>query len=150
MENRYRSQMDLTWDSLRAANATLNRWRTAMATWGEGTRVLEDGEIKNALSEDLDTPKALLRMRAIEKDQNLSPQHKREIFNFADQVLALDLSRVVVAKSLSAEQESVLAERALARAKKNWAESDRLRDLLAADGIAISDNAEGQSWSWIN
>jgi len=150
MENRYRSQMDLTWDSLRAANATLNRWRTAMATWGEGTRVLEDGEIKNALSEDLDTPKALLRMRAIEKDQNLSPQHKREIFNFADQVLALDLSRVVVAKPLSAEQESVLAERTVARTNKNWAESDRLRDLLAADGISISDGPEGQSWSWIN
>jgi len=150
MENRYRSQMDLTWESLRAANATLNRWRTAMATWGESTGALEDSEVITALSEDLDTPKALLRMRAIEKDQSLSPQRKREIFNFADQVLALDLSRAIESKPLSAEQESVLAERALARTNKNWAESDRLRDLLAADGIAISDGPEGQSWGWIN
>jgi len=150
MENRYRSQMDLTWESLRAANATLNRWRTAMATWGESTGALEDSEVITALSEDLDTPKALLRMRAIEKDQSLSPQSKREIFNFADQVLALDLSRVVETKPLSAEQEALLAERALARTDKNWAESDRLRDLLAADGIAISDSADGQSWSRIN
>lgn len=150
MENRYRSQMDLTWESLRAANATLNRWRTAMATWGESTGALEDSEVKTALSEDLDTPKALLRMRAIERDQSLSPQSKREIFNFADQVLALDLSRVVETKPLSAEQEALLAERALARTNKNWAESDRLRDLLAANGIAISDSADGQSWSRIN
>ena len=150
MENRYRSQMDLTWESLRAANSTLNRWRTAMAAWGESTGALEDSEVVTALSEDLDTPKALLRMRAIERDQSLSPQSKREIFNFADQVLALDLSRVVETKPLSAEQEALLAERALARTNKNWAESDRLRDLLAADGIAISDSADGQSWSRIN
>jgi cysteinyl-tRNA synthetase len=150
MENRYRSQMDLTWESLRAANATLNRWRTAMATWGQTKDIREDAETKLALSEDLDTPKALLRMRAVEKDQSISPQSKREIFNFADQVLALDLSRAIETKPLSAEQESVLAERALARTSKNWAESDRLRDLLAADGIAISDGPEGQSWGWIN
>ena len=150
MENRYRSQMDLTWESLRAANSTLNRWRTAMAAWGESTGALEDSEVVTALSEDLDTPKALLRMRAIERDQSLSPQSKREIFNFADQVLALDLSRVVETKPLSAEQEALLAERALARTNKNWAESDRLRDLLAADGIAISDSTDGQSWSRIN
>jgi len=150
MENRYRSQMDLTWQSLRAANTTLNRWRTVMATWGESTGALEDSEVKTALSEDLDTPKALLRLRAIEKDQSLSPQSKREIFNFADLVLALDLSREVETKPLSGEQEALLAERALARTNKNWAESDRLRDLLAADGIAISDSADGQSWSRIN
>lgn len=117
---------------------------------GESTGALEDSEVVTALSEDLDTPKALLRMRAIERDQSLSPQSKREIFNFADQVLALDLSRVVETKPLSAEQEALLAERALARTNKNWAESDRLRDLLAADGIAISDSADGQSWSRIN
>lgn len=150
MENRYRSQMDLTWESLRAANATLNRWRTAMAIWSPTADLREDEDIKTALCEDLDTPKALLRLRAIEKDQSLSPQSKREIFNFADQVLALDLSRVIKTKPLSAEEEALLAERALARTNKNWAESDRLRDLLAAAGIAIKDGADGQSWSRIN
>lgn len=150
MENRYRSQMDLTWESLRAANATLHRWRNAMTSWGDSVELREDSEITSALSEDLDTPKALIRLRAIEKDQNLSPQMKREIFNFIDQVLALDLSRAVESKSLSTEQEVLLAERAAARLAKNWSESDRLRDLLAADGIAINDGADGQSWSWTN
>jgi cysteinyl-tRNA synthetase len=35
-----------------------------------------------------------------------------------------------------------------ARAEKNSALSDSLRDELAAAGIEIHDGADGQSWSW--
>ena len=150
LENRYRSQMDLTWDSLRAANTTLMRWRTAMATWGQSQNFLADAEIQTALIEDLDTPRAVLRLRAIEKDQSISPERKREIFNFVDQVFALDLSRKVEVKPLSKEQMDLVQSRANARADKNWAESDRLRDVLAAEGIAVSDGPQGQSWNWIS
>jgi cysteinyl-tRNA synthetase len=150
LENRYRSQMDLTWDSLRAANTTLMRWRTAMATWGDSQNFLADAEIQTALIEDLDTPRAVLRLRAIEKDLSISPERKREIFNFADQVFALDLSRKVEVKPLSKEQLDLVQSRANARADKNWAESDRLRDVLAAEGIAVIDGPQGQSWNWIS
>ena len=150
MENRYRSQMDLTWDSLRAANSTLNRWRSAMANWGNSETIGFDSEIHSALLTDLDTPRALLRLRAVEKDQLLTPTQKREIFNYADQVFALDLKRVVEVKPLTSEQSALLESRATARANKNWGESDRIRDLLARDGIVVSDNPEGQSWAWSN
>jgi cysteinyl-tRNA synthetase len=150
MENRYRSQMDLTWDSLRAANSTLTRWRSAMASWGDSAQASFDAEINAALIADLDTPRALLRLRSVEKDQSLTQSQKREIFNYADQVFALDLNRLVEVKPLSDSQIELLEARATARQEKNWAESDRLRDLLAQDGIGISDNAQGQSWNWIN
>ena len=150
MENRYRSQMDLTWDSLRAANSTLNRWRSAMASWGSSETIGFDSEIHSALLTDLDTPRALLRLRAVEKDQLLTPTQKREIFNYADQVFALDLKRVVEVKPLTSEQSALLESRATARANKNWGESDRIRDLLALDGIVVNDNPEGQSWAWSN
>jgi len=150
MENRYRSQMDLTWDSLRAANSTLNRWRSAMANWGSSETIDFDSEIHSALLADLDTPRALLRLRAVEKDQLLTPMQKREIFNYADQVFALDLKRVVEVKPLTSEQSALLESRATARVNKNWGESDRIRDLLARDGIVVSDNPEGQSWAWSN
>jgi len=148
MENRYRSQMDLTWESLRAANSTINRWRTAMSDWGDSDAKLIDHEIEQALAQDLDTPRALLRMRAVEKNRELSNQEKRKIFNYADQVFALDLNRGVKVKELSPEQSSLLDQRAKARANKNWAESDRIRDLLVKDGIVINDGQNGQSWSW--
>jgi cysteinyl-tRNA synthetase len=150
MENRYRSQMDLTWDSLRAANSTLNRWRSAMASWGNSEMIGFDSEIHSSLLADLDTPRALLRLRAVEKDQLLTPVQKREVFNYADQVFALDLKRVVEVKPLTSEQSALLESRATARANKNWGESDRIRDLLALDGIIVSDNPDGQSWDWSN
>jgi len=46
-----------------------------------------------------------------------------------------------------ARVEKILADRAAARAAKNWTESDRLRDQLAALGVAIKDNKDGTT-SW--
>ena len=148
LENRYRTQMDLTWAALDAANTTLRRWRTSMATWGSDVLVNADAEVSAAIEKDLDTPRAILRLRAIEKDPLISPQDKRAIFLHADQVLGLELTRAIIEKPLSPEQSSLLIQRADARELKNWSQSDLLRDELLAQGISISDGPAGQSWSW--
>ena len=147
LENRYRSQMDLTWAGLEAANLTLRRWRTCMSTWGEHQNQLEDAEITGAIAKDLDTPRVLIRMRAIEKDPLLSGDMKRSIFLYADSLLGLDLNRPIEVRELTPEQVELLQLRAQARQVKNWGESDRLRDLLAKMGIEINDGPDGQSWS---
>ncbi len=46
-----------------------------------------------------------------------------------------------------AEIEEKIALRLAARAEKNWAESDRIRDELAALGVELKDSADGTSWS---
>jgi cysteinyl-tRNA synthetase len=43
--------------------------------------------------------------------------------------------------------EIVLEDRRKARAEKNWAESDRIRDLLASFGITVKDTKEGATWT---
>jgi len=149
LENRYRSQMDLTWAALEAANLTLRRWRSAMATWGDSSEKLADEEIVAAIAKDLDTPRVMLRLRTIEKSTSHSEATKRAIFLYADDLLGLDLYRPIEIRPLSPEQSELLATRAVARTAKNWSESDRLRDVLATTGIAISDGPDGQSWSWI-
>ena len=149
LENRYRSQMDLTWAALEAANLTLRRWRTSMATWGDSSEQVADDEIVAAIAKDLDTPRVMLRLRAIEKSADFTDAMKRAIFLYTDALLGLDLTRPVEVRPLSNEQEDLLAARANAREDKNWSESDRLRDLLLNAGIAISDGPDGQSWSWI-
>ncbi|CAB4330448.1 unannotated protein [freshwater metagenome] len=149
LENRYRSQMDLTWAGLEAANATLKRWRSNMATWGEDEKPLVDPEILGAIERDLDTPRVLLRLRALEKDTSISGEMKRSIFLYADALLGLDLNRKIEVRPLDPSQQELLQLRAQARNDKNWNESDRLRDLLADAGIAINDGPEGQSWSRI-
>ena len=149
LENRYRAQMDLTWAALEAANTTLRRWRTSMSAWGDSSVAKEDTEISTAIAKDLDTPRAILRLRTIEKDSQLSNQDKRAIFIYADQVLGLDLMRAVINKPLSQQQQNLLNERAQARGSKNWKLSDQLRDQLLAQGISINDGPNGQSWTWI-
>jgi len=144
LENRYRSQMDLTWNSLTAAHETLKRWRAKISQWGEGDTVIVDPEIEAAFVNDLDTPRAILRLREIEKNQL---NNKREIFLYADQVLGLELNRVVAKRELTEEMKTLLDQRVLARNERRWADSDALRIELEQLGLHISDTADGQRWS---
>jgi len=143
LENRYRSQMDLTWNSIMAADETLKRWRNKMSTWGQAATVTVDSEIETWFSDDLDTPKVILRLREIEKSELTN---KRELFLYADQVLALDLDRGVVVRELTEHMQTLLAERVKARNEKRWADSDSLRIELEELGLKISDTPEGQTW----
>lgn len=148
LENRYRAQIDMTWQALTAADATLWRWRSALTSWGDSSDAKFDEEIHAHFMNDLDTSKAILRLRAIEKDAAIGNQDKRAIFLYADQMLALDLDKKVV-NEISDEASQLLAERAAARASGNWAESDRLRDLLVTLKIEVRDGKDGQSWEII-
>ena len=144
LENRYRSQMDLTWNSLQAADETLTRWRTKMSEWSTSNEATSDQEIANAFSNDIDTPRAIMRLREIEKSDLLN---RRELFLFADQVLGLDLARPVAKKELTDQMQKLLNERVKARSEKRWADSDELRVQLENLGLQIKDTAEGQIWS---
>ena len=148
LENRYRSQMDLSWASLEAAHSTLRRWRTLVSEWGTSLELKIDQEIADALTNDIDTPRAMQRLRAIEKDAAMGSQDKRAIFLYADQVLGLDLTRIPEVKPLSEELQGLLDERVQARAAKDWSRSDSLRAELEASGLEINDGATGQSWRW--
>jgi cysteinyl-tRNA synthetase len=140
--------MDLSWATLEAAHTTLKRWRQLLADAGNGTEIKFDQEISDALTTDLDTPRAMQRIRAIEKDSAIGALDKRALFLFADQVLGLELDRGVESKEASAEIKALLEARITARSEKNWALSDSLRDLLSDAGLEIKDGANGQEWSW--
>lgn len=138
--------MDLTWDSIAAANTTLKRWRRS--GFGKATNYGPDLPTIEALNNDLDTPRVIQRLRSVEKDANLSDSEKAAIFTFADQVLALDLGRQLIVPELSAELKQLLAARDVARNTKNWSESDRLRIELESAGLIINDTADGQEWDF--
>lgn len=148
LENRYRSQMDLSWASLEAANSTLKRWRHLMNDCGDSMEMKFDEEISAALTSDLDTPRVMQRLRTIEKDTSIGKLDKRAIFLFADQVLGLDLDRAIEIQPLTFELAELLQRREKARSEKNWSLSDSLRDELESAGLEIFDGAGGQSWRW--
>ena len=144
LENRYRSQMDLTWNSINAAHETLKRWRTKMSEWEQSPEITVDPDIQTAFNNDLDTPKVILRLREIEKS-DLS--NKRGLFLYADQILALDLDRPIAVRQLTEQMQTLLDERAKARSEKRWADSDSLRVQLENLGLQLKDTSDGQIWS---
>ena len=144
LENRYRSQMDLTWNAINAADETLKRWRSKMSTWGMSTEDAIDSDIEAAFNNDLDTPKVIIRLREIEKS-NLA--NKRELFLYADRVLGLDLARPIQIRELTEQMQNLLDQRNNARLEKRWADSDSLRVELESLGLAIKDTPDGQIWS---
>ena len=144
LENKYRSQMDLTWNSIEAAHETLKRWRLKMSQWSSDSAIAVDQEIESAFNTDLDTSRAIMRLREIEKG---SSENKAAVFRYADQVLALDLDRPIETLVLTPHMKTLLENRATARKEKQWAESDRLRMELENLGLTIKDTPEGQLWS---
>ena len=147
LENRYRSQMDLSWDSLTASHTTLRRWRKQLHAWGSSKDLLADEQISAALLTDLDTPRAMQRLRVVEKSTEITAHDKRAIFLYADQVLGIDLDRVEEVEPISPAIEKLLEQRSTARLEKDWQASDRLRDELESLGIVVTDSGQGQSWS---
>ena len=147
-ENRYRSQMDLTWDSIESAFITLKRWRKKVEMWGSSLIVKKDDEIYESFMNDLDTPRVIQRLRTLERDLTISDEIKRAIFLYADQVLALDMHVAKRLLALPKNCEVLLEERKIARANKDWARSDALRDELGELGIHVSDTSAGQEWDF--
>lgn len=148
LENRYRSQMDLSWQSISSAHDTIKRWRNKIAAWGTSESINIDTPILAFLENDLDTPRVITYLRGVEKENSLTDAQKANAFLFADQVLGLELSRPQEVQELTSELKDLLAQREAARSVKNWALSDELRVGLESAGLEISDSSTGQSWSW--
>ena len=144
LENKYRSQMDLTWKAIEAADETLKRWRMKMVQWSSDNSITLDSEIELAFNTDLDTSRAIMRMREIEKSES---DNKASIFRYADQVLGLDLDRPIEKKVLTSQMQELLEKRSAARNQKRWSDSDQLRIELEKLGLEIQDTPDGQVWS---
>ena len=150
LEHRYRSQMDLTWNSINASHKNLNRIRERMQEWSKSSGKLEQNylaQFELALNEDLDTNKVLQLLRALEKDETVSNGDKYQTVLKFDEVLGLDLDRAPETKKevkITPEIKELLETRTKARLEKNWKLSDEIRDKLITLGIGIKDSDSGQ------
>lgn len=88
---------DLGWADVTAAAEALDGWRAAVATWAEapsGAMPAAAAGVLDAFSDDLDAPRALEVLRAVET--SAAPEGARfEAFAWADRLLGLDLARDV-------------------------------------------------------
>jgi cysteinyl-tRNA synthetase len=145
--------MDLSWSSIQAAHLTLERWRKAYQGWIKSALNLSEkvsklvAEIASAFNNDLDTPRAMILLRGIERCE-LEDGEKRALFEELDPLFGLDLLMQREAKRLTSEAEALLEKRKAARTNRDFKLSDQVRDELALLGIEVRDTSEGQEWSW--
>ena len=116
-------------------------------------------KVEEALCDDMNTPVAIAHLFEAVKLINagtLSAEDKAAMKQLFDDVVGGILGLVddeasqgseKWEKALDGAMEIVLESRRKAREDKNWAESDRIRDRLAAAGISVKDTKEGATWS---
>ena len=101
-----------------------------------------------AVNDDLNTPKAFAALFDLVRQTNASGTCSKavlDVFRKMDSVLGVIFFGKAEKTEVPAEVQALLDARAAARAAKNWAESDRLRDEIAAAGWVVKDSKDGQT-----
>ncbi len=145
LSTQYRQPINWTVKGLQEAEKALSSFFDAASAEAEprpAAGVLE------ALADDLNTPKAIAEMHALK-----NPAGRKALagtlafFGFREEELKAWQQSHAPEPALAAEEiESRISARNAARAAKNWAESDRIRDELAGMGIVLKDSKDGTTW----
>ncbi len=154
MSAHYRQPLDLSKDLIRQCQSSLDRLYGALR--GLDLKAAEaDSQVVEALLDDLNVPIALARLHELATLINKSESIDEKI----DLASTLKASAYLLGilqqdpelwfqgnTDDAAEIEDLIAQRNAARASKNFAESDRIRDELTARGIVLEDSAAGTTW----
>lgn len=146
----YRNQINFTFEAMDAAKTALNRLREGYLKHKEGKESVSTEEIKDyenkfleAINDDLNMPIAMSVVWDIIKNPKKSKDLANLLLKF-DEVLGLNLANYEKkADELPEEIQALIEERNEARKNKNWAESDRIRDVLIEKGYNVKDSKEG-------
>jgi cysteinyl-tRNA synthetase len=144
----YRKPMEYSEESIQAARNGLehlhNQVRDLAAAGNASGAVHPDHRTRflEAVNDDLNLPRAMAAVQELLKSPLPPADRLATVLDF-DRVLGLDLDRVGDAEELPAAVRELVAARAQARAEKQWAESDRLRDAIQAAGYTVKDTREG-------
>lgn len=163
----YRTQVDYSLAAARAAGTTLRRLRQRIVpllplpqptTYAAARQQLASDEaiaaldrIDRAISEDLATPQVVAELHEVLRSA-IPPAEQAVLVGAVEQLLALALDQPdeQLGTSLSdeeiAEIEAKVAERNRARAARDWATADAIRQELSERGIVLRDSAEGTVW----
>jgi cysteinyl-tRNA synthetase len=152
----YRSKLDFTEEAMHAATSGLRRLRRAAGEADDADASRVDlttdpvagyrARFVGAISDDLGMPAALAVAHAVAAAEDLDAAQRRALLVDFDRVLGLGLDEPPdeAITELPEGAASLLEDRAAARAARDFATSDRLRDELAALGVEVRDTPNGQ------
>lgn len=159
----YRSVLDYRPSSLQEAATAIERVEAFLAATQD---LLKPGRevpqaFAEAMDDDVNIPRALAVLHEQTRAGNAALAAGEDASEAANAVMAmaevLGLAQLMSFnaegtsgaehEALDALIQAVLAERADARAQKDWAKADAMRDLLASAGVQVKDGANGSTWS---
>jgi len=161
LQSHYRTQSKFSWEELEAAKNRLKtyqafadlRWQPIPESAQSADVASTDYEqylhtIFNELTNDLNTPKALAVLSQIaDAHAEGIPAQEHESFEaFLDAIDHMFGLRLLQTANINDAQKKLILERQMARRRKEWATSDRLRDELASQGIGLRDTSHGPIW----
>ena len=149
----YRNKLNFTWDGIEAASKSLERLRNSyqlnLNGQDEITSVDKDklAEIEEkfhiAINDDLNMPLAMSSVWEVARFEKKSPEVAKLLAKF-DTVLGIKIDKVDDTKQeIPQEILELVKQRNEARANKDWAKSDELRDLIQSKGYNIKDTKDG-------
>jgi cysteinyl-tRNA synthetase len=151
LKTHYRSPIDWTLKALEESAKTLDDWYRLSADVHGG----EPSEaVIEALCDDLNTPQMLASLHGLRNDA--ASGTAQELNQFAASLRLLGFLSENVAQWEARKRQAsgidpnridgLISDRTAARARKDFKESDRIRDELAAMGVVIKDSKEGTTW----
>jgi len=151
LKTHYRSPIDWTLRGLEESAKTLDDWYGIAAdVKGERPSVA----VMEALSDDLNTPQMVASLHGLRNNAASGNEQDRDEFaaslrllGFLSESAADWQGRKQQASGIDAKHiDGLISDRTAARARKDFRESDRIRDELAAMGVVIKDSKEGTTW----
>jgi cysteinyl-tRNA synthetase len=142
----YRSPMDWTLKGLEESAKTLDDWYRVVADIKGGT---PSDAVLEALADDLNTPQMIAALHGLRNnDANRAAlAASLRFLGFLSESVAQWEGRKRKASGVDADRvNALISDRTAARARKDFRESDRIRDELAAMGVAIKDSKDGTTW----
>jgi cysteinyl-tRNA synthetase len=154
LSTHYRQPFNWTAAGVKNAFATLDTWYKLTADVHEPSDAFISSTILEALEDDLNTPRAITEMHNLRQRAASGDFEARHMLKASARLMGLltrDTEdwlawRPAALKIDAAEIEALIVARAAARAAKDFAEADRLREEIEAKGVRISDGPEGTSW----
>lgn len=142
LKTHYRQPIDWTLRGLEESSRMLDRWYEAAGEAAPDAAV--PGGVVEALGDDLNTPAAIGELHRLAGSDAGALKAGAGLMGFLPTTKAQrEAERVAAAGIDVARVEALIAERKAARAAKDWAASDRVRDALTALGVSVKDNKDG-------
>ncbi len=160
LSTHYRSPLDFTTDGLKQCKATLDRWYGALRNFADvkTEKTAPPEAFEYALLDDMNSPLAISVIHELVNELNRSTapadqaKLKAQILACGDALGILQQDAEAWLKGGASdgpsneEIETQIAARLAARKAKNFAEADRIRDELAAQGVILEDGPSGTTW----